>query len=322
MKMNANFIIGPKKSEVREVEVPEPEAGQVQIKIKACGVCASDFEPWLNPHANDDGAAVAMGHEPTGVVTAVGAGVTAFKEGDRVASMSGPSYAEYCAVDAETVVHLPDDVSFEEGVVEPPGCLVAELTRVPLSLGEPVAVIGCGFMGLLLLQLLRAKGVGKVVAIDVSDEALANAMRFGADEVYKPQQVPQNYLCTEWDLMWETGFDKVLEVTGKQPGIDLAINMTRAHGFLAAFGYHQDKPRIIDMKMTGWKAMTLHNAHERRLSAMNNGMAVSADMIKRGTLDMKSMVTHRFALDQLDEAFTMMMEKPKGYIKSIIVPEM
>ncbi len=322
MKMRANFITGPQKSEVREVDVPEPKAGQVQIKIKACGVCASDFEPWLNPHANDDGAAVAMGHEPTGIVTAIGKGVTTFKEGDRVASMSGPSYAEFCAVDVDTVVHLPDEVSFEEGVVEPPGCLVAELTRVPLELGEPVAVIGCGFMGLLLLQLLRAKGVGKIVAIDISDEALANAKRFGEDEVYKPQQLPDEYMCTEWDLMWETGFDKVLEVTGKQPGIDLAIKMTRAHGFLAAFGYHQDQPRIIDMKMTGWKAMTLHNAHERRLSAMNNGMSVSADMIKRGTLDMKSMVTHKFALDQLDDAFRIMMEKPEGYIKSIIVPEM
>ena len=322
MKMRANFIIAPRKSEVREVDVLEPKAGEVQIKIKACGVCASDFEPWLNPHANDDGAAVAMGHEPTGIVTAVGQGVTAFKVGDRVASMSGPSYAEYCTVEQGTVVHLPDEVSFEEGVVEPPGCIVGELTRVPLELGEPVAVIGCGFMGLLLIQLIRASGVGKITAIDVSEEALENAMRFGADEVFKPDQLPENYLCTEWDRMWDTGFHKVLEVTGKQPGIDLAIKMTRAHGFLAAFGYHQDKPRVIDMKMTGWKAMTLHNAHERRLSAMNNGMAVSADMIRRGSLDMKSLVTHKFALDQLDDAFTMMMEKPAGYIKSIILPEM
>ncbi|MEE4194962.1 MAG: zinc-binding dehydrogenase [Anaerolineae bacterium] len=322
MKMRANFIVGPQKSELREIELPEPKAGQVQIQIKACGVCASDFEPWLNPNANADGAAVAMGHEPAGFVTAVGKGITNFKEGDRVASMSGPSYAEYCAVDADTVVHLPDEVSFEEGIVEPPGCIAAELTRVPLELGEPVAVIGCGFMGLLLLQFLRASGVGKITAIDVSEEALDNALRFGADEVFQPDQLPQAYLCTEWDLMWETGFHKVLEVTGKQPGIDLAIKMTRAHGFLAAFGYHQDKPRVIDMKMTGWKAMTLHNAHERRLSAMNRGMAVSADMIRRGTLDMKSLVTHKFALDQLDDAFTIMMEKPQGYIKSIIVPEM
>ncbi len=322
MKMRANFIVGPRKSEIREVERPEPKAGQVQIQIKACGVCASDFEPWMNPNANADGAAVAMGHEPAGLVSAVGQGVTNFKEGDRVASMSGPSYAEYCTVDADTVVHLPDEVSFEEGIVEPPGCIAAELTRVPLSLGEPVAVIGCGFMGLLLIQFLRACGVGKLTAIDVSSEALENALRFGADEVFHPEQLPAEYLCTEWDFMWETGFDKVLEVTGKQPGIDLAIKMTRAHGFLAAFGYHQDKPRVIDMKMMGWKAMTLHNAHERRLSAMNHGMAVSADMIRRGTLDMQSMVTHRFALDQLDDAFTLMEEKPQGYIKSILMPEM
>ena len=322
MKMRANFIVGPGKSEVREVERPEPKAGQVQIQIKACGVCASDYEPWLNPHANDDGAAVAMGHEPAGIVSAVGAGVTGFKVGDRVASNGGPAYAEYCAVDQGTVVHLPDEVSFEEGIVEPPACLAAELTRVPLALGEPVVVIGCGFMGLLLLQLIRARGVGKITAIDIREEALHNALRFGADEVYLPEDLPAEYLCTEWDRMWDTGFHKVLEVTGQQSAIDLAINMTQAHGFLAAFGYHQDQPRTIDMKMTGWKAITLHNAHERRLSAMNTGMAVSADMIRRGTLDMKSMVTHRFALDQLDDAFTMMQEKPKGYIKGIILPEM
>jgi len=96
--------------------------------------------------------------------------------------------------------------------------------------------------------------------------------------------------------------------------------MTRAHGFLAAFGYHQDKPRVIDMKMTGWKAMTLHNAHERRIWAMANAMQVSGDMIRRGTLDMKSLVTHRYGLDQLDDAFTAMMEKPAGYIKAVLIP--
>ncbi|HET59498.1 MAG TPA: hypothetical protein ENN32_03925 [Chloroflexi bacterium] len=320
MKMRANFVIGPKKSEVREVECPLPGMGEILIEVKACGVCASDFEPWLNPNANDDGAAVAMGHEPAGVVAAVGEGVTEFKVGDRVASMAGPAYAEYCCVPANMTVHLPGDVSFEEGVLEPPGCLVAELTRVPLQLGDEVALIGCGFMGLMLIQLLRARGVGKIVAIDVSTEALENARRFGADETYTPQGLPEQYLCTEWDRMWDTGFEKVMEVTGKQPGIDLAIKMTRAHGFLAAFGYHQDKPRVIDMKMTGWKAMTLHNAHERRIWAMVHAMQVSGDMIRRGTLDMKSLVTHHYGLEQLDDAFTAMMEKPTGYIKAVLIP--
>ena len=72
------------------------------------------------------------------------------------------------------------------------------------------------------------------------------------------------------------------------------------------------------MKMTGWKAIHLLNAHERRVSEMTHGMRASLDLIQREQLDMGSLVTHRFRLDELDRAFTTMVEKPKGYIKGLI----
>jgi len=323
--MKANVIYAPRTSEVREVPMPQPKPNEVLIQVKACGVCASDLEPWLNPFVPAipprDSQNLRMGHEPAGIVAAVGAAVTRFKVGDRVASMVDPAYAQYVCAPEEITVHVPDEIPFEQAVVEPPACLVAGLERIPLQMSETVALVGCGFMGLGLLQLLRSRGAGKIVAIDVSEEARNNALRFGADEAWHPQELPEPYLCQEWDHKWSHGFTKVCEVTGKQKGIDLAIQLCKAHATLAAFGYHQDAPRTIDMKMLGWKAVDLINAHERRNSAMRHGMEASLELIRRGKFDMASLVTHQFGLGELDLAFEAMMSKPKGYIKAILLPE-
>jgi threonine dehydrogenase-like Zn-dependent dehydrogenase len=323
-KMLTNVITGPSQSEVYEMEMPVPKADEVLIEVHACGVCASDLEPWLHPFEpaippNKD-QYVRMGHEPAGVVQAVGEGVTQFKVGDRVASMVAPAYAQYVCTPESITVAVPDEVPFDYAMAEPAACLIAGLERIPVEIGETVALVGCGFMGLALLQLLRARGVGKIVAIDVSAEALDNALRFGADEALTPQALPERYRCLEWDQKWSHGFTKVFEVTGKQKGIDLAIALCKAHAYLAAFGYHQDSPRVIDFKAIGWKALNLISTHERRDAAMRHGMEAGLEMIKRGKLDMSSLVTHQFQLGQLDSAFEMMMAKPKGYIKGVLKP--
>lgn len=323
-KMLTNVMTGPRTSKVMEMDIPQPKAGEVLIEIHACGVCASDLEPWLNPFAPsippNRGEFVRLGHEPAGVVKAVGQGVTQYNIGDRVVSMVSPSYAQYvCAPEAITVL-IPDEIPFEYAMAEPAACLVAGLERIPVEMGETVALIGCGFMGLALLQLLRARGAGKIVAIDLSPEALENALRFGADEALTPQELPENYQCLEWDHKWTHGFTKVFEVTGKQKGIDLAIQLCKAHATLAAYGYHQDQPRVIDFQAIGWKALNLISTHERRDAAMRHGMEAGLEMIRRGKLDMASLVTHQFRLDQLDDAFTAMVGKPRGYIKSVVLP--
>jgi len=325
MNMKATVNIGPSSSEVRILPVPQPKENEVLIRVKACGVCMSDLEPWLHPFAPsippNNEQYVRMGHEPAGIVEAVGKNVSKFKVGDRVASMVAPSYGQFVCAPENITVLVPDEVPFEYAIAEPAACLIAGLERIPLEMGETVALVGCGFMGLGVLQLLRARGAGKIVAIDVNEEALQNALRFGADEAYQPQDIPEPYLCLEWDQQWSHGFSKVFEVTGKQKGIDLAIQLCQAHAYLAAYGYHQDAPRTIDFQMLGWKAINLINTHERRPEAMRHGMEAALEMIKRGQLKMSELITHQFKLNELDLAFQTMISKPKGYIKGVILPE-
>ncbi|MBN2048408.1 MAG: alcohol dehydrogenase catalytic domain-containing protein [Anaerolineaceae bacterium] len=321
--MRANVVTGPGHSEMQMLERPTPKAGEVLIEVRACGVCASDLHPWqepFKPSVPPHTGAVRLGHEPSGVVAALGEGVTGFTIGQRVVSMVAPAYAEYVCAPAEIVVPIPDEIPFEHSIAEPAACMISALERMPFPVGSTITVIGAGFMGLVLLQLIRARGAGKIIVVDINPEALDNALRFGADEVYQPQDLPPQYLCLEWDHQWSHGIDWVFEITGKPKGIDLAIQMCRAHANLAAAGYHQDSPRTIDMKMLGWKAVTLLNAHERRNSMMAHGMRAALELIRRGTLDMPSMITHQFPLDELDQAFTAMVEKPQGYIKAIVKP--
>jgi threonine dehydrogenase-like Zn-dependent dehydrogenase len=112
--------------------------------------------------------------------------------------------------------------------------------RTPVDLADQVAVIGLGFMGLGMLQLLKLRGPSRIVAIDVREEAREAAKQFGADEAYHPSELPDEFYLTrfsDWDS--KRGFDVVVEGSGTQPGLTLAGELVRPHGVLSILGYHQ-----------------------------------------------------------------------------------
>src|SRR5438270_10053901 len=108
-RMRAAVLTGAGKLMIQHVAVPEPGPGQVRVRLKGCGVCASNLTPWQGPEwmrfPTDPGA---LGHESWGVVDAVGEAVTGIAAGLRVAALTGRSYAEYDCADASSLVVLPD----------------------------------------------------------------------------------------------------------------------------------------------------------------------------------------------------------------------
>ena len=173
--MKAMRMVGPRKSSVVDVPDLQPTTGQVLVKIKYNGVCMSEWHPWDEAKGGER-----MGHEPMGTVAALGEGVTGFAVGDRVTGLSmTPCYAEYCLCGQGNLFHIPDNLSDEDALAEPLSCLVsvAGKLRVEKS-GDPVAIVGTGYMGLGLLTLLRFQGAGKVIAVDPRVEARENALRF------------------------------------------------------------------------------------------------------------------------------------------------
>lgn len=270
-----------------------------------------------------------MGHEPSGLIENVGQRVDALQIGQRVTVLptrSGPftqytsgGFAEYMAVPQEHVAPIPEGVEFVEAMGEPIACLVSAVERTEIRLADRVAVVGSGFMGLAILQLVALRGPKEIIAVDVRQDALENALRLGADRALRPEEVRPEDKLVEWEQIGR-GMDVVFEVSGTQAGLTMAGEMTKAHGTLSIVGYHADGMRTIDMGLWNWKGVNVINAHERRNDHLMRCMRAGLDLIGKGKLDMASLVTHTYPLHRVDDAFRAMRDKPRGFIKAAVLP--
>ena len=326
--MKASVLIGPKRSEIREVSISEVGPKDVLVRVEACGVCFSEFPKWHGETKKVQYPLI-MGHEPSGVVKHVGNQVGTEKIGQHVTILPthsghfteyfGSSFAEYVVVPADRIVPIPANVSFAEALGEPLACLVSAVERTPIHLAERVAIVGCGFMGLALLQLVKLRGAKEVVGIDIRPDALQQAKDLGADKVLQPQEIDPKDKLTAWEHLGR-GYDVVFEVSGTQPGLTLAGELVKAHGTLSIVGYHTDGLRSVDVGLWNWKAFDVINAHERRNDVLMHCMKAGIDLVASGQINMASLVTHTYGLSEVDDAFMAMSEKPDGFIKAVILP--
>lgn len=314
--MKACIITGPGRTEVADIPIPQVGDDEVLVKVSICGVCTSEIHPWLEGKGGVNGV---LGHEPVGIIEALGKNVTGFSIGDRVTGLMWGAFAEYTAANYRNLVKVPDNLSDIEALGEPLSCLVSGANRTQLCLSDTAAAIGMGFMGLGFMQLLKIKGAGRIIAIDVRQESLDKALRFGADEVYLPNEVPEKYKVTEWEhIGLERGCNIVAEVSGSPKGLDLAGDMTGVHGVLSIVGWHQNGHRSVNMELWNWKGITVINAHERRNNVHVECMKAGLRLIDAGLFNMRDMITHKFRLDELDMAFEVMRNKPDGFIKAVL----
>jgi threonine dehydrogenase-like Zn-dependent dehydrogenase len=292
----------------------------VLVEIKACGVCASELHPWMG-EVKEPEYPRRLGHEPAGIVREAGPGVTQFAPGDRVTGLFGKAYSDVQVVDEGRLLPLPPQVSFECGLGEPLACLVNAQRRTTVELADRVALIGLGFMGLGMLQLIKLRGPRQIVAVDVRAEARQQALALGASEAYHPAELPDDYLLTRWrDWQTSKGMDVVVEASGTQAGLALASDMVRAHGILSILGFHQGGMRVVDMEMWNWKAIDVVNAHVRRFNDLMESMRIGLELMACGLIDFAPFITHRYGLDGVDQAYADMRHKPPGFIKAVIVP--
>jgi threonine dehydrogenase-like Zn-dependent dehydrogenase len=249
----------------------------------------------------------------------VGKNVSRFKEGDRVTALGTGCFAEYCRIPARCAVAVPDGVRDREALGEPLACLVSAAERTPVSLGDTCAIIGLGYMGIVLMDLIALKGAGKIVAIDARRECEALALRHGADAFFLPDEVPAPMKLTEWgDMDRNYGIDLACEVTGKQAALTLAVEMVRQHGVLNVVGFHQGGPRTVDVQLMNWKALTIVNGHERREDYLMRCMERALLLIARKKLRTDHLITHEYPPDAVDEAFRALETKPEGHVKGVV----
>jgi len=322
---------------------PSPGPGELLMRVEASGVCGSDVMEWYRLPK----APIVLGHEVAGVVEEAGEGVDRFRAGDRiVATHHVPCMiCRYCATDRHAVCEtlrqtsfdpggfaeyvrlpavnvergtflVPDHVSFEEAsFVEPLACVVRALRLSRLRKGDGVAVLGAGVSGILMIQMARALGAGRIVATDVVPARLEMARRFGADEALDAGETGLTARLIEADE--GQGYEQVLVCTGARPVAAQALEIADLGGTVLYFA-PLDPGETLALEMNDlWKrGVNLVHSYAGPPADMQRAL----DLIAAREVDVASMVTHRLGLAETAEAFRLMLEGGDS-LKVIVEPQ-
>lgn len=333
------------KFEIEEMPVPEYGDDEVLVRVKACSICGSDV------HGMDGSTGrrippIVMGHEAAGVIEKAGKSVKGFKPGDRVTFDStiycGECYfcrrgevnlcdnrkvlgvscgdyrlhgafAEYVAVPQHILYSIPEEVSFEKAaMVEPLSVAFHAVTRSKVQLDCSAVVVGAGMIGLLIIQLLKINGCGKIIAVDMIQEKLELARKFGATDVIRADEA--NVPAEVYKLTGNRGADISFEVVGLTPTVKTAVESLKKGGTLTLVG--NLKPSV---------ELPLQLVVTRQLSL--NGSCASAgeypeclDLIALGKVDVDSFISAVAPIDEGASWFKRLYNQEKGLMKVILKP--
>jgi L-iditol 2-dehydrogenase len=342
--MKSAVLVAPKTIEIQERPVPVPGPGEVRVKLAAVGVCGSDVHYYEEGRI---GSAVVqyptlLGHECSGVIDAVGDGVT-LGPGARVAiepaatcmrcewCLSGrrhlcPSvrflgtppipgiFEQYHLMPAHCCLPIPDSLSLvEAALMEPMGIGLHAVRLARLAVGETIAIFGSGPIGLCTLLAARAAGAARVFMTDLVPERLDLARRMGADAVLNPQEGdPVQWVLSETG---GRGVDATFEAAGVQDTLTQSCLAAMRGGRALLIGI----PAVdeLTMPMHECRRSELWIQHVRR---SNNEAAACLPLVASGRIDVKPMATHFFPLERLAEAFDLVHRYADGVIRAIIQP--
>jgi threonine dehydrogenase-like Zn-dependent dehydrogenase len=315
--MRAAALIEPGTVKIERVPLPEPEPGEVRVRLEGCGVCASNLVPWSGPRwMKFPTVPGSLGHEGWGRIDAIGDEVEGFALGDRVAVLFQHSYAEWDVGPAELVVRIPEELGNAPFPGEPLGCAMNIFERSDIRTGQVVAIVGIGFLGAALTQLASHAGAS-VIAISGRPFALEMARRMGAATTFSLADA----VAARDEVRGVTGgrlCERVIEATGKQAPLDLASELVAERGRLVIAGYHQDGLRTVNMQQWNWKGIDVVNAHERDPLIYAAGVRRAIEAIRQGQLTPLPLFTHTFPLERLGEALDAARDRPPGFLKALV----
>jgi L-iditol 2-dehydrogenase len=307
----------PRRFTIADAPLPGIGPGEVLLRVAACGVCASELDIYqgLAGHASYPWQ---PGHEVSGMVERVGEGVLAPAPGDPVAVwVTARGYGEYVAVPAQYCFPA-GDVPLELALGEPLACAVNAVELAGIALGDDVLIVGAGFMGQLICRLVQLRGPRRVIVADTRNDALARAAAAGATATVNPATAP--LADTVLELTDGVGADVAIEITGAQGALEVIGRCTRMSGTLVIAGYHQGAPRQVPLADWNWNAFRIANAHFRDVATILRGMRAGMRLVTSGRVSLEGLVTHRFPLATIDEAFRTAIEKPEGFVKATVTP--
>jgi threonine dehydrogenase-like Zn-dependent dehydrogenase len=286
----------------------------VLLRVASCGVCASELDMWIGDAGVDYPRF--PGHEVSGTVERLGAGVTSLAAGDPVAVWATTrGFADYVVVNAEHCFPA-GSLALDLALAEPVACAVNAVELAAPALGDDVVVIGAGFMGNLVHKLVELKGPRRVIVADTRPDALARAARLGATRTVDVRT--ESLADAVHAETGGAGADVAFEVTGNQAALQALGDVTRMSGKVAIVGFHQGGAREIPLAGWNWMAFEIVNAHFRDVATIMRGMRVAMRLLSSGRVALDDLVTHRFDLAAVNDAFAVAVEKPEGFVKATV----
>jgi len=296
-----------------ERDIPEPGPGELQVEGGICGICSWDIAMVKGKGAFRVPAP--PGHEAVGYVRRIGPGVTAFREGDRV---TGGGFATLRNIPADGAYKLPEsDLPIEYWVVEPVACIVTGLDHCRLKAGDRVVVVGCGFMGLLLIQGLVHSYAGAVIGIDVVESRLELARGFGVEETYDLGRgkgaANREELVTR---LKSREIDVVVDTSGSQAGLDLSTDICRRGGIINLFGWMKGAAATFDPSKWHGGGFTVVNSSPS--SKIRDTFPPAIDLIHEGVIDPRPLVTHVVPLEEYAGLMDRVIAGDESYVKGVV----
>jgi L-iditol 2-dehydrogenase len=334
--MKALVLTGYSRFSVEEVPDPQVAADEVLVRVKACGICGSDVHG-MDGSTGRRRPPIIMGHEASGVIATTGASVTGWNTGDRVTFDSTIScgdcefcregrinlctdrrvlgvscedyrqngaFAEFVAVPQRILHRLPASLPFEfAACVEPVSIAVHAARRSGVEAGQSAVVVGAGMIGLLQIQVLRALGCSRVIAVDLSADKLERAARSGATETHHSNDCPGNFDAHH-----------AFECVGIGPTVDLAMRSVRKGGRVTLIG--NLAPKIEwPLQLAVTRELTTYGS-----CASAGEYPECLDLMARGAVDVAPMITAVAPLAEGPTWFERLYRKEAGLLKVILTP--
>ncbi len=338
-RMKAIVFEGEHRFELKDVPVPQPGEKDVLISVDTCGICGTDVHIYEGTFPAD--FPVIIGHEFAGRVEEIGKEVKNFGIGDRVTvdpnitcgkcewcrkgqkhlcphlinlgvKVNG-GFAEYAKVKEAYVYHLPEDLDLESAsFTEPLSCCLHGIDLAQIKSGDAVVILGAGPIGLLMLQLAEISGAEKVVSMDPVEKRRNLAIRLGVDLALDPTTT--NVVNSVEEFL-DGKADRVIECVGSSHTQEDSLSFVKPGGRVVWFGVADPKAEV-----------RINPFHIYRNEIAVVGSFVnpytterSIKLLSSGRIKVKDLITHRFRLDQLDEAIKTYLDD-KNRVKIVMKP--
>ncbi len=329
--MKSVVIRRPNEISIQERDVPEPGPGQLMIRVMASGICGTDLHIYRGEYLGS--YPVIPGHEFSGVVSAIGSGITRFKVGDRVAVEPNIScdncvnclnnrqnfclnwqaigvtlpggMEEYVTVPEKTAFSI-GDLPFEVGAfMEPLSCVVHGIEQTHIELADHVAVLGAGPIGILMIQMARIQGAAYISVLEINPGRADLARQFGPDKV-----------VASFDDLQPEAYDVVIDATGAIPVMNRTIDFARKGGTVLLFGV---PPAGRSLEMEGFKIFQKGLKLLSSFTSVRNSFQ-AVDLLQSGQIRVEALISHRLPLEEMPHALELIESRDPGVKKVIMQP--